>query len=64
MEKQDETLTPEQIKNWRRIAKNDCKKPLGKGWKRVNGRYVKACDHSNSIVGSKGRYCIDCERYV
>jgi hypothetical protein len=56
MEKQDETLTPEQIKNWR--------KPLGKGWKRINGRYVKVCDHSNSIVGSKGRYCIDCERYV
>jgi hypothetical protein len=40
------------------------KKPLGKGWKRVNGKYVKVCDHSNSIVGSKGRYCIDCERYV
>ena len=22
------------------------------------------CNHSNSITGSKGKYCIDCEKYV
>jgi len=24
----------------------------------------KPCDHSNSIVGQNGKYCIDCEKYV
>ena len=24
----------------------------------------KVCDHSNSIKGSNGRYCLDCEMYV
>ena len=24
----------------------------------------KQCDHTNSIIGGKGKYCIDCERYV
>jgi hypothetical protein len=23
-----------------------------------------SCDHSNSIIGGKGRYCLDCEKYV
>ena len=27
-------------------------------------RGTKKCDHSNSITGSKGKYCIDCEMYV
>jgi hypothetical protein len=22
------------------------------------------CDHSNSFTGNKGKYCIDCEKYV
>jgi hypothetical protein len=24
----------------------------------------KRCGHSNHIIGSKGKYCIDCEKYV
>ena len=24
----------------------------------------KGCNHSNSIVGNKGKYCITCEKYV
>lgn len=27
-------------------------------------RGTKKCDHSNSISGSKGKYCIDCEMYI
>lgn len=27
-------------------------------------RGTKKCDHSNSITGSKGKYCIDCEMYI
>jgi hypothetical protein len=24
----------------------------------------KECNHSNSITGGKGKYCLDCEKYV
>lgn len=40
------------------------RKPMSEGWKQVNGKFKKVCDHSNSIKGSKGRYCLDCEMYV
>lgn len=31
---------------------------------RTKQQYKKSCNHSNSITGSKGKYCIDCEMYV
>lgn len=30
----------------------------------TNGYKKKVCDHSNSFTGSRGKYCIDCEKYV
>lgn len=44
--------------------KKTIRKPVAKEWKVYNGKFKKACDHSNSIKGSKGRYCLDCEMYV
>ncbi len=94
----ENTLTKEQIENWRRIIfiqlEEKCK---GAGshalimpesevieyWKRmkiileqpelpqkseqqevVKKRIKSSCNHANSFTGSKGKYCIDCERYV
>ena len=102
----EETLTPEQINNWRRLiafqlyekAKSlGISDELASGasmyatvmpeeeviayWRKtkailenpvqpeeeVKPRRVierKPCQHKNSIKGSKGRYCLDCEMYV
>lgn len=93
-----ETLTPEQIKNWRQIIYMQLEQKLhGAGayaiimpeteviayWKKMKSlieqpeipvvdipephrkAYRKPkCDHSNSITGQNGTYCLDCEHYV
>jgi hypothetical protein len=89
-----ETLTPEQIKNWRQIIFMQLEQKMpGAGayaiimpeaevislWKKMKAiveqpeipvvdipkRYRKPkCDHSNSITGQNGTYCLDCEHYV
>jgi len=95
-----ETLTPEQIKNWRQIIFMQLEQKLpGAGtyaiimpeadviayWKKmksvleqpkipvVNTPHIPVprktyskpkCNHSNSITGQNGTYCLDCEHYV
>jgi hypothetical protein len=93
-----ETLTPEQIKNWRQIIFMQLEQKIpGAGayaiimpeaeviayWEKMKSlvseipvvdalpipepqkAYRKPkCDHSNSISGQNGTYCLDCERYV
>ena len=104
---EEETLTPEQINNWRKIiAIQVYQKAKSLGIPAENAREVsmyaavmseeeviaywrktkailenavvepkeevkprrvierKPCRHTNSIKGSKGRYCLDCEMYV
>ena len=96
-----ETLTPEQIKNWRQIIFMQLEqKHPGAGayaiimpeaeviafWKKMKSfveqpeipvvdsppieepqqktQRKPKCDHSNSITGQNGTYCLDCEHYV
>jgi hypothetical protein len=96
-----DTLSPEQIQNWRRIIFMQLEEKMaGAGiyahimpesevieyWKKMKAlveqpeikiqdepkyefhekpRYKKPkCDHSNSITGQNGTYCLDCECYV
>jgi hypothetical protein len=92
-----ETLTPQQIENWRRMIFIQLEQKLpGAGtyavimpeeevisyWKKMKSvleqpeipvvdipKPQKAhrkpkCDHSNSITGQNGTYCLDCEHYV
>lgn len=87
------TLTPEQIKNWRKIIFMQLQEKCGSGiyalimpeseviayWQKMKSilekpqqtkaQYLekhikKMCDHSNSITGQNGTYCLDCEKYV
>lgn len=92
-----ETLTPEQIKNWRNMIFIQLEdRAPGAGayaiimpeseviayWKKMKDllekpevkiidapkekiyQKPKKCDHSNSITGQNGTYCLDCESYV
>lgn len=88
----EETLTDEQIKNWRRIifmrleqiqpgtgtyAIMMPKSEVIAYWRKMKmilkepktkqkpiSTVKKHCEHSNSITGNNGKYCIDCECYV
>ena len=98
----EDTLTPEQIQNWRRIIYMQIEDRYpGAGayaiimpeaevieyWKKMKAvlespetletikkeeikeNYSKPyqkpkCKHTNSITGSRGTYCLDCEEYV
>lgn len=56
----------EVIAYWRR-TKAIFENPVVEPEEEVKPRRVierKPCQHKNSIKGSKGRYCIDCEMYV
>lgn len=91
-----QTLTPEQIKNWRRVIAIQLEqKSPGAGkfafviperevvahWMKTKSiieqpqpqinihstttqKRPKSCDHSNSITGQNGTYCLDCEKYL
>lgn len=94
-----ETLTPEQIQNWRRMIFIQLEERApGAGayaiimpeaeviayWKRMKAlleaepepkiqtltetsvKYhkPKKCNHSNSITGQNGTYCLDCDKYI
>ena len=30
----------------------------------IKEKVKQKCNHSNSITGGKGKYCLDCEKYV
>jgi hypothetical protein len=101
--KEQETLTPKQIENWRRIMVMQgfgafaliCPNETVIGWwqkmkamlerrpevkdareqerrvtfeddesKKWRPKPKKVCSHGNSITGNKGKYCLDCEKYV
>jgi hypothetical protein len=98
-EKEEHTLSKEQIENWRKVIFIQleqkmpgagayaiimpeseiieyCKKMKAflespkvleqlKEPERTKQKPIKPpCNHSNSITGSKGKYCLDCEKYV
>jgi len=90
----EQTLTPEQIQNWRQIIFMQLEQMApGSGayaiimpeseviqyWKKMKTlveklepepkpqkpEYIKPkCNHTNSITGQLGKYCLDCEKYV
>lgn len=94
--KMENTLTPEQIKNWRQMIFIQLEQlHPGAGayaiimpeseviehWKKMKAivetpepvktivekpiyNKKKRCDHSNSITGQNGTYCLDCESYI
>jgi hypothetical protein len=53
----------EVIAYWQRMKKI-VEAPQRQEPKKQLPRVIKKCDHSNSIKGSNGRYCIDCEKYI
>lgn len=101
-EEMEDTLTPEQIKNWRQIIYLQIEERApGAGiyatimpeaevilfWRKMkallespeiiemakeeekreehfNHYHKKQCNHSNSITGQNGTYCLDCDKYI